>query len=211
MNAPPAISQESADRLADALEKLENARVDLVTAPAGLKPARALDYLQVREASSPAFEAAQREYELLKAGASTPGAPPVDAEVPAEVDGINVLPPPNEIVTAENVAEFAGGIGYFVANAEKSVAVEVTRLAFGPGTQVAVLDNGAISTVALSEPMLLQLISGGLIPIPVTGFANAYTEVSDLPEESQEDLPPAPAAGEPAAPQGTPPPAAPAE
>ncbi len=175
------MQQQTAQDLATALRELKVAHDNLIDSPPEEIVARADDYQAAREAAHPVFGAAQNEYDLQKAGASTPGSPPSapaagadTPEIPIEgsgdaaqppppptVDptteaapGVPLVQPPGFVISAANIGQF-GPIAVYKSG---DVIVKATTFALATGCAINTgvpdavdVATGAPSRVILNE------------------------------------------------------------
>lgn len=102
--AKPAITTETAQALAIALVELDSAKAGLINSELEAAGELGFAYMAVREKSSGAFEAAQREYDLFRAenpdfdpaGESTTDTGESPAPEPSEPPAPEASPPPSD-------------------------------------------------------------------------------------------------------------------
>lgn len=212
------LSNEIGHDLARALEEIEKARIDLVTAPLEEVGEKAFAYIQTRNTQSEAFAAAQSAYEEQVPPVGTPPkSPPVEgaggaagetvsdpasAAEPATEEaspGVNLIRPPGTVVDPQTIDGF-GPIARYAATTKSegeeawSTVIEATEYAFAAGTAVQTAD-GQIATAQPSR--IIRSATGGELAIVTNDvFIVAY---EPAPAESAAPAPEAPAAPDPTA------------
>lgn len=183
------MEQQTAIDLRDSLTSMEVARKELEAAPDAGVVAAAEDYQRAREAASPAFVAAQREWDLANAAgpAAAPDAPtePRDREA---APGVPLVTPPGYVVTPASLADF-GALAWYIpvgGDAEAAVPVQATPYAFDAGTAVQT-PNGEVAT---AQPSRIVVIGDELGVVPQDQFSVVYANCP--PDRIPSDTPPPP-------------------